>query len=151
MNSIITSSSVLGMSIGAFIAGGIVANGRRKYLIIFGVVGIAGTALTLITTVYTIIIGRLIHGICTGVFMTGGPRMLDETVPPHLLGTFGTYTNVYANFGILLVMVLGFGLPAGDATKIPKELEDDDFWRVLYGFPIITLSIGVTLLLVYFR
>ena len=111
-NAIISSSSVLGMSIGAFIAGSIVANGRRKFLIIFGIIGIIGTAITLITNLYIIVLGRFIHGLCTGVFMTGGPRFLDETVPSHLLGTFGTYTNVYANLGLLVVMSLGLGLPA---------------------------------------
>ena len=152
-NALITSSSVLGMSIGAFIAGAIVANGRRKFLIIFGAIGILFTGLTLIVNLWAIVIGRFMHGLATGVFMTGAPRILDETVPSHLLGTFGTYTNIYANLGIMAVMVLGFGLPSGDdSTPHDKKLlEDDDFWRVIYGFPMLTLTIGVTLLLTYFR
>lgn len=152
-NAIITGSSVLGMSIGAFIAGAIVANGRRKFLIIFGVVGILFTGLTLIVNLYAIVIGRFMHGLATGVFMTGAPRILDETVPSHLLGTFGTYTNVYANLGIMVVMLLGFGLPSGDDSDPSNKalLEADEFWRVIYGFPIITLTIGVTLLLTYFK
>lgn len=109
------------MSIGAFVAGSIVANGRRKFLIIFGIVGIFGTAITLIPNLYIITLGRFLHGISTGVFMTGGPRILDETVPPHLLGTFGTYTNVYANLGLLLVMVLGLGLPALPLNATPEQ------------------------------
>jgi len=100
------------MTIGALIAGAVVAHGRRKFLIIFGVVGILFTGLTLFANLYLIVAGRFMHGLATGVFMTGGPRILDETVPSHLLGTFGTYTNVYANLGIMLVMVLGFGLPS---------------------------------------
>ena len=99
------------MTIGAFIAGSIVAKGRRKFLIIFGVIGILSTALTLILNFWCIVIGRLLFGLCTGVFMTGAPRILDESIPQHLLGSFGTYTNIYANFGIMIVMLLGVGLP----------------------------------------
>jgi MFS family permease len=147
------------MSIGAFSAGNLVANGRRKFLIIFGIIGIIGTAITLVPNLYMIVIGRFIHGTCTGVFMTGGPRILDETVPPHLLGTFGTYTNVYANLGLLIVMGLGLGLPEKpqDTSNITEmdqwklKLKDDEFWRVIYGFPILTLGVGVTLLMTYFR
>lgn len=47
-SSMITSSSVLGMCIGAITAGQIVNLGRRRLLIIFGIVGVAATALTLI-------------------------------------------------------------------------------------------------------
>ena len=72
--------------------------------------------------------------------------MLDETVPAHLLGTFGTYTNVYANLGLLIVMGLGLGLPSD-----PTKYKDDEFWRVIYGFPIITLGTGVYLLLTIFK
>ena len=59
---------------------------------------------------YLIITGRMIFGVCTGVFMTAGPRMLDETVPSHLIGTFGNYTNIFANLGMMIVLLLGVGL-----------------------------------------
>ena len=108
---LVSSFSILGMCIGALIAGQIVKNGRRRYLIIFGVIAIFGTAMTLLENVWSIIFGRMIHGICTGIFMTAAPRMLDETVPSHLLGFFGVFTNIYANFGVMIVMLLGIGLP----------------------------------------
>ena len=142
----ISSSSVLGMCIGAITAGQIVYLGRRKLLIIFGVVGIAATILTLIPSLWIIIIGRLIFGFCTGIYMTAGPRMLDECIPSHLLGSFGVYTNIYANFGIMLCLILGAGL-----STSPINFKNDQFWRVCYGFPILPLSVGTFLLISYFR
>ena len=50
--------------------------------------------------------------------------MLDETVPMHLIGSFGVYTNIYANFGILVTLLLGLGLPQGDYPT-DAELEAD--------------------------
>jgi len=85
-NGMINSSSVLGMCLGSLYAAQVINNGRRKLLIIFGIIGMASTALTLVASIWPIIIGRLIFGFCTGVFMTAGPRMLDECVPTHLLG-----------------------------------------------------------------
>ena len=110
-SSMISSSSVLGMCIGAITAAQIVYLGRRKLLIIFGIVGIVATTVTLIPNLWIIILGRLVFGFCTGIYMTAGPRMLDECIPTHLLGSFGVYTNIYANFGVMLCLVLGAGLP----------------------------------------
>lgn len=110
-SSMISSSSVLGMCIGAITAAQIVYLGRRKLLIIFGIVGIVATTATLIPNLWIIILGRLVFGFCTGIYMTAGPRMLDECIPTHLLGSFGVYTNIYANFGVMLCLVLGAGLP----------------------------------------
>jgi MFS family permease len=80
-------------------------------LIIFGVIGMVFTGLTLFPNLICICIGRGVHGICCGVFMTAAPRMLDETVPQHLIGSYGTYTNVYANLGVMGTLLLGIGLP----------------------------------------
>lgn len=145
-SSMISSSSVLGMCIGAITAAQIVYLGRRKLLIGFGILGIAATAVTLIPNVWIIILGRLIFGFCTGIYMTAGPRMLDECIPTHLLGSYGVYTNIYANFGVMLCLILGAGLPSD-----PADYGKDQFWRVCYGFPIVSLSIGTFVLVTYFR
>lgn len=39
------------------------------------------------------------------------PRMLDETVPTNLINSFGVYTNIYANLGVMTVLLLGASLP----------------------------------------
>lgn len=106
--------------------------------------------MTLYLNVWVISAGRLLHGLSAGVFMSAGPRMLDETVPVHLIGSFGVYTNVYANLGILVCLLLGLGLPQGE-NPTDKELDADQFWRVCYGMPIPLLIIGIGTLMTVYR
>ena len=39
------------------------------------------------------------------------PRMIDETVPIHVIGLFGIFTNVSINGGKMFTMALGEALP----------------------------------------
>jgi len=80
--------------------------------------------------------------------MIVAPRMLDETVPSKLIDSFGVYTNIYANLGVMSVLLLGAGLPKDDDIE---ALKNDEFWRLCYGFPIITLVIGLFLLQTCFK
>ena len=63
--------------------------------------------------------------------------MLDETVPSHLGSSFGTATNSLLAFGIMIAILLGVGLPEGkeDDPETIQARIDDEFWRVIYGFP----------------
>lgn len=110
-SSLITSSSVFGLCIGSISTSYMVSHGRRRLIIISGFFAMAATVLTLALNIWAIVIGRLVFGICTGVFMTVGPRMLDECVPFELIDAFGAYTNIYYNFGIMLCLLIGAGLP----------------------------------------
>ena len=93
-------------------------------MICFGVLAIIGTILTLITNVWLIILGRLLHGISTGIFMAVGPRMMDEFIPPHMLSHFGPYVSVYIGVALMFVQLLGAGLPQGDEPT-DEELAAD--------------------------
>jgi MFS family permease len=121
----------------------LITNGRRRILIIFGAVACVSTILTQFQSFWMIFSGRLLHGACTGIMVTAGVKMIEETLPAHLISKFGVYPNIYMNFGIMIVMLLGAGLN----NKSPK---DDWFWRVCYGMPIVVLSIGIILLISFF-
>ena len=121
------------MMVGSLSGGLIIPWGRRKTILLFNVVGIIAVVLSLALNLYTIIIGKLLFGICTGVINVAYPKMLDETVPLHLLGAFGIATNAYICFGIFLTMLMGAGLPEdGDI----EGYEQDEFWRIIYGSAI---------------
>jgi MFS family permease len=64
-----------------------------------------------------IVIGRYLFGFCCGVFSVAGPKMLDETVPIHLSSSFGTASNSFLSFGIMVALLLGIGLPAQDDVQ----------------------------------
>lgn len=70
--------------------------------------------LTLFLNLWTIIIGRFFFGFCSGVIQVAGVKMLDETVPQYLSSKFGTATNSMMAFGIMIAVLLGFGLPEND-------------------------------------
>ena len=113
-NRLINASFLLGLTIGPLTLSLLVPHGRRKWLLIFGVIGIIGTAMCLVEEIWTLIVGRFIHGFAIAIYLGLGSRMVDETVPQHLLSSFGNYTNIMINFGLMLVMLSGAALPQGD-------------------------------------
>jgi facilitated trehalose transporter len=131
-NTIISSAAIFGVVSGSLVGGKFIQKGRRLCLIIFNVFAAISVTLTMFLNLPMIILGRYLFGFCCGVFSVAGPKMLDETVPIQLSSTFGTATNTFLSGGIMIALLLGVGLPAGDDIEGQKE---DKFWRVLYGFP----------------
>jgi MFS family permease len=80
-------------------------------MLIFNFVGIVAVLLTLFLNVYTICFGRILFGICGGIFGVALPRMIEETVPAKILGSFGVITNLSVNTGSLVAILMGIGLP----------------------------------------
>ena len=141
---------MLGHVVGSLPLSLMLPSGRRKWLFVFGTVAIIGTGMTLVEEIWTIIVGRFIHGCTIPIFMAIVTRMYDETVPQHLLSGFGNYTNISYNVGLMLVMLAGLGLPQG--TKLSDdELRGDQFWRVCYGMPIVINLLGMLSLLFFFK
>lgn len=93
-HTMISSSAVLGATIGSFSAGKIIQYGRRRSIIIFNFIGILATLSTLVLNFYAMCAGRLVLGLCGGLFPVALSRMIEETVPANLLGTFGVVTNL---------------------------------------------------------
>ena len=69
--------------------------------------------------------------------------MINETVPVYLLGSYGTVLQTCAAVGFMFCFGLGLGLPQSDYDpEMPNEAaleadKADEFWRILYGFPIL--------------
>jgi len=95
----IGSSAVLGATIGSFSAGSIISIGRRKVMIIFNLISLVAVTGTVFLNFYSICICRFILGFSGGIFSVTLTRMIEETVPSHLLGTFGIVTNLAMNAG----------------------------------------------------
>ena len=67
-NTIISSSAIVGLAIGSFMGGPLIKNGRRKGALNDNVIGIAGSAISMITSVPFLTIGRLLVGIAAGIY-----------------------------------------------------------------------------------
>ena len=126
----IGSSAVLGAAIGSIMGGKLIQYGRRRMMIIFNFIAILGVLSTLFLNVYLICLGRLVFGICGGIFGVALPRMIEETVPTQLLGSFGVITNLSVNTGSLVAILMGLGLP-----EDTKGMQETNFWRVIFGLP----------------
>ena len=84
-HSMIGSSLVLGMTIGALFGGVFMRIGRWKAIFMANLLGIVGSFITITPLDYTrILVGRFLQGISVGLISSICPKMLEETIPNHL-------------------------------------------------------------------
>ena len=69
------------------------------------------TSLTMALNIPLIVIGRLLFGLCCGVFIYAGQKMIEETAPAHMITITGTLSKSFLFGGILICILLGIGLP----------------------------------------
>jgi len=133
-NTIISAAAIFGIVAGSLSGGKFITKGRRPAIMLFNVFAAASTALTMILNFPIIVIGRFLFGFCCGVFSVAGPKMLDESIPIHLSSSFGTASNSFLSFGIMIALLLGVFLPEDDDQV---GMENDGNWRIIYGFPFL--------------
>ena len=108
-----STASVLGISIGAIIGGKIIGYGRRRAVIIFDVLGIVGSLLSIITNLYVITLGRFVYGFAAGVLATACPKIVEETVPGNYMDYgFGTSTGIGVNTFVMISLLSGLLIPS---------------------------------------
>lgn len=127
---IITCSAILGGAIGSVFAGKIITYGRRKSLFIFTLISSVTIIPTLFLNIYLIVFGRLLTGFCGGVLNAGGMRMLEESVPPYLISTYGPLANVLFSAGLMIADLMGFFVP----TDLDGMLTTNT-WKIVFGVP----------------
>lgn len=74
--------------------------------------------------------------------------MIEETVPLHLLGIFGPFTNLFNNGGKMLSIVMGGGLPSSSDKKAMAETQ---YWKVIFAIPLVLIAIQLVCFLFIFR
>jgi len=127
-STILQSSCIVGIAMGSIYGGDFVKKGRRSTLINFNIVGLFGSALTIVAEFYTICMARFILGFCCGVMLCATPKCLDEVLPPELIdGGFGTSTNIIINLSYLQVMIMANYMPEDKAS-----LQTTSYWKVLF-------------------
>jgi hypothetical protein len=69
-------------------------------------------------------------------------KMINETVPVHLLGSAGTIVNTSLSFGYMLCLGLGLNLPHADfqpgvstEAGVLEQYVNDRWWRFIYILP----------------
>lgn len=100
------------MAFGALVGGGLIKDGRKRIVVIFNAVGIIGCLISLVLNFPIMCIGRLIFGFASGVLVIATPKILDETIPAHLMDNgYGVSTNLAINSFVLVNLLLGIGMP----------------------------------------
>ena len=118
-NTAISSAAISGLIIGSFTAGKILADGRRKAIILMSLLACLSIVSTLFLNIWAILIGKFIFGIASGTIIVASSIYLNETVPVEWSSTFDFTTNFGVILGITICLVTGLALP--DPTT---ELEE---------------------------
>ena len=137
---------ILGLTIGALAGGELLKIGRRRLQFLNCIIGIIGTATTMYFSLWSIILGRFLYGICAGLLATSLPRYVEEVIPSHIYELGATIFYVSSTVGTLAGYALGAILPADN--DIPA-LKADERWRVLYFYFPGTMLILVILLFLF--
>ena len=108
-----------------------IVSSRRKPILVFNVVLIIASLLSIYDDFNVICFGRLLFGFANGVLLAAAPKIIEETVPVNIQDYgFGTSTNVMINIGIMINFILG--------TLVPTETETQkamNICRVVYLSP----------------
>ena len=113
-NTLINFMSQIGKALGAFYGGKIIPSGRKRVFVVFNVLAILSCLVMQILNVYTIALGKLMHGFFVTVVHLAAIKMVNETVPVYLLGSCGTVLQTSTALGYMLVLGFGLGLPPAD-------------------------------------
>jgi SP family galactose:H+ symporter-like MFS transporter len=111
------------MPLGAM-AGGIVAgrvaesHGRRRILIVDGVLLIAGTALTVVAPgLALLLVGRAIVGLGVGVASSTVPLYLSEVAPPDRRGRLVTINQLMVTVGIVVAYLVDLAFASSGSWR----------------------------------
>ena len=78
--------------------------------------------------------GRLLYGFGTGLLIVTWPRYMEEVVPSSLVSVYGGLYCFSFAIATIIAYLLAIGLPDDTDTV---ELEKSEFWRVIFGLPIL--------------
>ena len=131
-NSLLSSSSILGVAFGSFVGGPLIQKFGRKEVIIASLSSLIVLSLLCIIPNFTlIIILRTIFGVVVGFLMVAVPKIVVETVPPFLLDYgFGSSTNMFIYLAVVLLLAIGL------LNSNPHEEQTHELYKFVYTFPI---------------
>ena len=143
----ISSYSILGVALGSFFGGKMIALMGRRKLVIFGNMMFIIISLAEMWPNFTWLkIMRFFFGVATGFIMASAPKIIIETVPSHLLEYgFGSATNIFTFVSVSLLLILG--TLNGDKQRE----EHGENWRVIFLLPIPFSVVSIIGLIVIYK
>lgn len=90
---VLSTINSIGAVIGVFSTSAIIDGGRKRAVYVMNIIGVIGSALTLIENLYLIAIGRFILGFgFLGMSIVLSPKYIDECCPQAYKGSLGALT-----------------------------------------------------------
>jgi len=89
-NTMINFASQIGKAIGATIGGRLIPGGRRRVFIYGNVLAILSCLIMQYLSLYTLVAGKFLNGLFVTVVHIAAIKMINETIPVYLLGSYGT-------------------------------------------------------------
>lgn len=82
---LLSTLSIAGLGVGNLISGQILKNGRIKVVIACNIISLIATASSIWLNWELILASRFIFAICAGLCVSACPKMIEETIPAHLI------------------------------------------------------------------
>lgn len=109
---------------------------RRKCILVTNIIATIAGVLIYIPNFYTLMIFRLLQGVCVGIFSGIPSIILKELSPVEISGTIGTMTQLNLTVGIILGYMLTYLL-----KKITGDYACESFWFIIFGVSLIPIFI----------
>ena len=113
-NTAVNFASQIGKALGATIAARLIPAGRRSVFIYGNILAIISALIMQYLTLFTLIAGKFLNGVFVTIVHIASVKMINETIPVYLLGSYGNIVQLSGSIGYMLVMCLGMGLPSAD-------------------------------------
>lgn len=139
----------IGALFGGIISGKIASMkiGRRGSIMLYHLIGLIGSLISIIGNTPSFIIGRFIVGFVVGAFSTVVPLFIKEFIPVEMIGKGGMIYFALFCLGLLSGFCLGFKLPS-DINLIDPS---DSWWRLMMLFPSIFGFLNVLLFVFIYK
>jgi len=133
--------------VGTALAGKVIKYGRRRVLLVQAVIGIVGVGITMVPNFYAVIGGRVLYGLSVGMLAIATPRLMEETIPPYLVGGISAMYALSFAFAVLIADCLASILPPDTDTA---ALKSTNLTMIIFGLPLLFYAIQLLLQFTYF-
>jgi len=101
-----------GMALGSLLGGPMLKWGKRPVIILSNIVCLITSGTSCIFNFWAMVASRTIFCYFAGVLVLAAPKVIEETVPNHLIDYgFGSSTGAVINLQVMITMLIGMGYP----------------------------------------
>ena len=143
---VVTTMIPAGALFGTFVGNAMAGPSRRNALLLNNLFVAAGCGVSLVKQMIAICVGRFVFGVSAGVFSVVVPLFIQEVSPVSMSGSLGAINQFMIIVGVMIAMLLGLGVPEKDS----EAERTSEYWRYMFGLPLVFVVLQLLLLLLVF-